>query len=98
MTSTRSDGSPIRDKASQALLQHHGIPVRESNPSSAQLLFEWAIRDFLPGQHVLIQNQRAAGNLAKRWFRVGFKSAMQTPVLPGSRPDTPTGHRLMFHQ
>jgi hypothetical protein len=75
--------------------------------------------DLQPGQHVFIQNQRAVGNLAKRWDKTGvvveyqdndkyavkvdgsgrvthrnrkylrsFKPAMQTPALPGRRPDT----------
>ena len=29
------------------------------------------IPELVPGQHVFIQNQRAAGNLAKRWDKTG---------------------------
>ena len=48
MTNTKSDGSPIWDRVSRALMAHRNTPVNDINFSPAQLLFGRPIRDFLP--------------------------------------------------
>ena len=45
---TRSDGSPLWDQISKALLQHRNTPVTDLELSPAQLLFGRPIRDHLP--------------------------------------------------
>ena len=45
---TRSDGSPLWDQITKALLQHRNTPVSDLELSPAQLLFGRPIRDHLP--------------------------------------------------
>ena len=48
LDNTKSDGSPIWDKVSRAVMQHRNTPLNDLKLSPAQLVFGRPIRDFLP--------------------------------------------------